>query len=130
MNDSSFPPKAISMTGFVYIRSKLDLETLGEAISNQLFKGINFSGLNNYIYDEVPAIYTVDVLGCRFIIQQLTVNERCDDKMLINDYGLEIEDRLGLFGTFNQGQSVNLSRNLSILIDQIEELEVAIIPFD
>ena len=49
--------------------SSMSLEDLGEVISNRVLGGIPFVGREDYIRDEIPAIYSKpEVLGTRFIL--------------------------------------------------------------
>jgi hypothetical protein len=55
----------------VQLNSSLNLEELGEIISNRALGGIQFIGRDEHIRDEAPAIYTKsNVLGARFILMQ------------------------------------------------------------
>src|ERR1044071_5349173 len=50
--------------------SEKNLEEVAEIISTKLIGGIPFVGKDEFIYDEVPAVYTKhDVLGLRVILQ-------------------------------------------------------------
>ena len=68
MNDASLTDKTLYITAFVSIKSPLDIESLGRIISERIAGGISFRGLDEYIYDEIPAIYINNILGCRLIL--------------------------------------------------------------
>ena len=45
------------LTANVLIHSDLTLEKVAEVLSRTLFAGAPFGGKNDYIYEEVPAVY-------------------------------------------------------------------------
>ena len=45
------------LTANVHIHSDLTLEKVANVLSRVLFAGAPFGGKNDYIYDEVPAVY-------------------------------------------------------------------------
>ena len=53
----------------VHIKSSLPLEDVAEIVSAHLLGGIRFTGRDQYVRDEIPAVYSSDyVLGCRFLL--------------------------------------------------------------
>ncbi|HAM72541.1 MAG TPA: hypothetical protein DCM86_12940 [Verrucomicrobiales bacterium] len=53
----------------VRLRTALGIEELGALISARVFGGVPFGGREDFIRDEVPAIYTSEpILGVRFIL--------------------------------------------------------------
>lgn len=137
MNDTSFLPKFVFSLGTVHIKSTLDIQSLGKLISNKLFKGVEFGGLEDYIYDEVPAIYTKDILGCRFIIQRLVDDDEYHNEIILtnklgselgvkSEYLLEIENRHEAF-LATDSIKADLSSNLFALLQDIEGLTVSFV---
>lgn len=54
----------------LHLRSSHSLEDTATVISHHIFGGIKFVGRNEYIYDEVPAIYgEKSVFGFRIVLQ-------------------------------------------------------------
>lgn len=47
----------IEIYGLAYIQSSLDLEALGQVLSEKIFGGLPFGGKDRGIMDEVPAIF-------------------------------------------------------------------------
>ncbi|TKI52820.1 hypothetical protein FC756_27185 [Lysinibacillus mangiferihumi] len=55
---------------FVPILSEEDIIGVSKIISNKLVSGIPFGGLEDYIYEEVPAVYIKEsILGFELVIQ-------------------------------------------------------------
>ena len=53
----------------VGIKCNLELIELGELLSEKVFAGIKFGGLNEHIHEEIPAIYIDEpVLGFQIIL--------------------------------------------------------------
>ncbi|MCP4422514.1 MAG: hypothetical protein GY805_38380 [Chloroflexi bacterium] len=69
MSNSLLTRKTVFRTGFVLIKSDMDIQSLGKIISQKILKGLAFGGLDQYIRDEIPAIYIDGLLGCRIILQ-------------------------------------------------------------
>ena len=60
------------LTGQAVIYSEKNLEEVAAILSKALFGGAPFGGKEDYIYDEVPAVYISDKaapLGLRIILQ-------------------------------------------------------------
>jgi hypothetical protein len=74
---------ATHIFGSVFFQSSLDIEAVGSVVSTRLFSGTPFGGLDDCVYEEVPAIYiSGGILGFLVIIQeqkttQIGVNEYC-----------------------------------------------------
>ncbi|MGC7931632.1 MULTISPECIES: hypothetical protein [Lysinibacillus] len=55
---------------FVPILSEEDISGVSKIISNKLVGGLPFGGLEDYIYEEVPAVYIKEsILGFELVIQ-------------------------------------------------------------
>ncbi len=55
--------------GATMFQSSLEIEELGKEISNCLFGGLSFGGLNAGLYNEMPAIYIdSQILGLRIML--------------------------------------------------------------
>ena len=53
----------------INIDSQLSLEEVGELISKKIFGGLKFIGREQYIRDEVPAVYLEsDLLGLSYVL--------------------------------------------------------------
>jgi len=52
----------------INIKSELCLEDVASIISYHLFGGVEFAGRSDYVRDEIPAVYTNYILGCRFLL--------------------------------------------------------------
>lgn len=62
--------KNIFIKGNINFKSQLSIEDVAKTISNSLFGGAKFCGLEKCIYDEVPAVFIENgVLGLSVIIQ-------------------------------------------------------------
>ena len=60
----------IHLVACVQINSEKNLEEVASLVSQNLLGGVPFVGKDEYIYDEVPAIYAKrHVLGLRVILQ-------------------------------------------------------------
>ena len=58
------------ITAQVELKSTLQIEALGKIISFEIFGDIPFEGLDEAIYDEIPAIYFKRrLLGFNFVLQ-------------------------------------------------------------
>jgi hypothetical protein len=57
------------IAGKVFIRSDAALQELGDLLSENIFGGVPFSGLDQHIYDEVPAIF-IHILGLRIVLSE------------------------------------------------------------
>ena len=82
------------------ISTQLSLEELGAIISDRVLGGGSLTGKENYIRDEIPAIYTEsEILGTRFILLGEPGDEgyylETDGRMLIrNMTAKEVENSL------------------------------------
>lgn len=57
--------------GTTTFKTELSIEEAGELISQKLFGGLELSGLDKQIYDEVPAIYIEhEIMGLRVVSGQ------------------------------------------------------------
>lgn len=55
--------------GSIAFQSEKKLEEVGKEISNKLFGGVPFQGINENIYEEVPAIYIkTPMIGLEIIL--------------------------------------------------------------
>jgi hypothetical protein len=56
--------------GYVTLKSNLEIEEVGNIISEKVFGGLGFGGKELEIYEEVPAIFiSSSVLGLRVVLQ-------------------------------------------------------------
>jgi hypothetical protein len=107
----------------VRIVTQLSLEELGEVISLRLLGGIPMGGREEYIYDEVPAIFAEkEVLGARFVLSGEPDEEGyfldLDSRMVITLKDLEEADR----------NWVDLSGLVVALLEEDERLKVWVNP--
>ena len=59
----------VRLTCCVNIKSELPLEDVAEIVSAHLLGGVQFTGRDQYVRDEVPAVYSAEyILGCRFLL--------------------------------------------------------------
>ncbi|MCF6136057.1 hypothetical protein L2649_12925 [Thermoactinomyces vulgaris] len=116
-----------TMNGFPYFECQLpiytekdihetDIHEIAEMISNQLFGGLPFGGLEDYIYKEIPAIYIDSpILGFEIIVAGF--NEE-DWELLIGDeeryYFLDIVNYPILDSAINRTKGVIRGENLYI----------------
>ncbi|MED1786881.1 hypothetical protein P4V47_05060 [Brevibacillus laterosporus] len=57
------------LVGTVAFQSNQSLEEVGKLISERLFGGLQFGGKEEYIHEEIPAIYISElILGLRVIL--------------------------------------------------------------
>lgn len=53
----------------IYLKSSKSLEEVGAILSKELFGGLPFGGRENYIRDEIPAIYIEpEIMGMEIIL--------------------------------------------------------------
>ena len=72
----------MELIGAVNIRSSLPLEELAALISESICAGVKFGGLEEFVREEVPAVYSMQpFLGLRLVL----FGEP-------GDYGLTVED--------------------------------------
>lgn len=91
-----------------------DILKLGEIISNLLFgKAGAFKGLNTYLRDEVPFIYTDNLIGCYFGIMQ-----NPDDLYV---FSLEVVD---ILNDNNCKVSIDLTERLILYLKKCPEIEI------
>lgn len=65
MNNNKMP----FLTGNVILKSDLSLEELAQILSAKLFGGLQFGGKDEYIHEEVPAIFVNQVImGLAFVL--------------------------------------------------------------
>jgi|SRR5690606_9436063 len=63
-------PFAPSLVGTVVMQSNLEIEEVGDILSQVLFGGLKLGGKDKKIYEEVPAIFLYPpILGFRAILQ-------------------------------------------------------------
>jgi hypothetical protein len=63
------------LVGEINLKTKLSILALGDVLSRAVFGGIKFRGLDEEIYDEIPAIYLEENLfGFRIILQGFSEN--------------------------------------------------------
>jgi hypothetical protein len=120
MSDSSSNDKIVFRKAFLFIKSELDIESLGKLLSEKLAGGLPFGGLKEYIRDEIPAVYINNILGCRLILLGFP-GER--------GYNLELVEHDFPFHFFEEGEmpaTVDMSGNLYHLLKDIEGISVSL----
>jgi hypothetical protein len=118
MSNSLLSEKSVFRKAFLFIKSELDIETLGKLISEKLAGGLPFGGLEEYIRDEVPAVYINNILGCRLILLGFPGEL---------GYNLELVEYHFPFHFFEEGKmppTVDMSGNLYHLLKDIEGITV------
>lgn len=119
MNNSSLTDKAVYITAYLFIKSSLDIELLGQIISAQIAGGVPFRGLDEYICDEIPAIYIRNILGCRLIL--LGYPGEAGYNLKLSEYNFPHE----IFRAEGKTPStVDLSGNLYACLKDVEGLAV------
>lgn len=73
MDTNSFkePHSITHITGNVHFKSNLSIMNVGKLVSEKLFGGLEFSGLENNYFEEVPGVLINNgVLGLQISIQE------------------------------------------------------------
>lgn len=61
--------EGIRLRAIISFKSNLDILKVGDLLSDNLFGGLKFIGLEKHIHEEVPAIYIDQmVMGLQFIL--------------------------------------------------------------
>lgn len=72
MKENEFP----FLIGQVIVQTDLSLIQLGESLSQKLLHSFPLSGLDDCIYEEIPAIYC-RILGLQIVLSQENENKFC-----------------------------------------------------
>ncbi len=101
----------------VPIYSNKDIEGLAKIISNKLFGGIPFIGLEEHIYEEVPAIF-IDhpILGLQAVIQGFGGKEGYTLEVHSHPVNIEPDDTDIMY--------IDIAGYVAALIEGTEELKV------
>lgn len=104
------------LVGTVAFQSSQTLEEVGKLISERLFGGLKFEGKEEYIYEEIPAIYISElILGLRVILSGYS--------------GFDEEEwfelKLGpLRGVPQNGEKYDLSAYLETLLSDFHDFKI------
>ncbi|WP_430509872.1 hypothetical protein [Gottfriedia solisilvae] len=105
----------------VCFKSQLEILELGRLLSKELFGGLNFGGLDEYIHEEIPAIYIKSpILGFQVIL------DGDQDEHYCLDIGLHpICPSMSVEGIQNYAFFRNgFDEHLKFLLKQIPEIDV------
>ncbi|SEK58398.1 hypothetical protein SAMN04488505_101481 [Chitinophaga rupis] len=93
---------------------KRDLTAVAEIISERLTsKNDSFGGFENYIRDEVPTVYTDDLLGLRIIVMQ---NPDETDQ-----FAVEVLDRIHQYAGYEEPtENQDISLRIRMLLNDCE----------
>jgi hypothetical protein len=108
------------LTGFLFIRSELGLEELGQRIAERLVSTSTFEGKDRFIRDEVPAVYIPNVLGCMVV---LSGDSSAGYNLNIEPHRYPHDELLARGVTPNE---VDLSGLLAHLLVDLEGLDIAV----
>jgi len=98
------------------IISDMSIEEVGELISKKLFGGLPFGGKENYIYDEIPAIYIKDkILGFKIILNGFPGKNGGYILHLVSKFE-SMEDM--------EFEEIDLEKYIACALGDIEELEI------
>lgn len=121
MNNSLLSDKTIFRKAFLSIKSELDILSLGKVIGERMAGGLTFGGLEEYIRDEIPAVYINNLLGCRLILSGFPGDQ---------GYNLELLEDNFPFHLFVEGKKpavVDMSGNLYHLLKDIQGISVSLL---
>lgn len=108
--------KLIRRSAFLTFSSNEDIQNLGNTISKIICPNTNFGGLEEYIYDEIPAIYIKNVLGLKIIL--------CGFSGEDSHYNLKILEQTSLRKVKDiEIIQIDLSYNIYLLLKDIEDLK-------
>lgn len=102
---------------FVPILSEEDIIGVSKIISNKLVGGIPFGGLEDYIYEEVPAVYIKEsILGFELVIQGYGGKE---------GYTLEVRSNLRNSELHDDKEiTVDISNYIASLLEGTEKIKI------
>ncbi|NPC91687.1 hypothetical protein HOO54_05400 [Bacillus sp. WMMC1349] len=99
------------------IKSNKDIHEVAKIISDKLFGGLPFGGLDDYIYEEVPAVYiNPPILGLEAVIQGFGGEK---------GYTLEVHSYPGNPEPDDSDEvHVDITGYVATLIEETEELKI------
>ena len=98
----------------VGIKANMTLDRLAALVSDKLCGGIEFIGIEDYVREEIPAMYTArDFLGMRVVL----FGEN-------NDFGLDIEQWRERAPDDVGAEYVDLSKYVALLLAEIDGVQV------
>lgn len=112
-----------SIIGIANIKSNYDILTLGVILSEKLFSGIPFVGLDESVYEEIPAIYLEKSFLCLDVFLS-GYPEKVDD----SGYHLEVKIKFKGLGEVDSriGRYANEYLKM-ILINNIDDKNIKIV---
>jgi hypothetical protein len=117
------PGSMIIPTCSLQLLSPLSLEHVGQIVSARVLGGIPFVGREDYIRDEVPAIYSEsEVLGTRFIL----MGEPDDEGFYLEADGADLIPNMSAKQIENA--LLDISPLVAHLLKEVEGLTVSIEP--
>lgn len=107
----------IKYSAVICFKSDLDIQDVGEILSNYLLGGLKFGGLEECIHEEIPAIY-IDcaIMGLQIILDGSKEGHYCLDfgfSPLVDEY--VDDDEYDTFAFFNRGFEQYLRKLLKFL---------------
>ena len=121
MNNSLLTDKTFFRTAYLLIKSSLDIESLGRIISARIGGGIPFKGLDEYICDEIPAIYISNILGCTLILLGYPGEDGYNLKLREDHFPHALFQAEG-----KPPSTIDLSGNLYACLKDIDDLSVSL----
>lgn len=104
------------LEGIVAFQSNQSLEEVGKLISERLFGGFQFGGKEEYIYEEIPAIYISElIIGLRVILSGY--NGFDEDERFVLELG-------PLRGVPQNGEKYDLSAYLETLFSDFHDFKL------
>jgi len=101
--------------------SEKGLEAVAEIISTKLIGGIPFVGKDEFIYDEVPAVYAEhDVLGLRVILQGFGGEEGYYLGMHPRDFPLENKP----VDLKKESKVEDITQYIAFLLKDVEQIRI------
>ncbi|KAB0443607.1 hypothetical protein AB1J28_07605 [Lysinibacillus irui] len=99
------------------IDSNKDINEVARIISDKLFGGLPFGGLEEHIYEDVPAVFIdYPILGLQIVIQGFGGREGYTLEVCSHPINIEPDD--------SDEIEVDITGYVSVLIEGIEELQV------
>lgn len=106
----------------LFFFSERSLEEVAEIVSAKLLGGIPFIGMEEFIYDEVPAVYAeLDVLGLRIILAGYP-GEGYQLDMYPRDYPDDFSESSSV--NLSQDFAVNISEYIAFLLKDVPEISM------
>lgn len=105
----------------VCFKSELEILELGELISKRIFGGLHFGGLDDYICEEIPAIYIDEsVLGFQVILNGFREEHYCLHFSLYPSSPSMVGKDILNYNFINNG----FREHMKFILKQIPELDV------